>query len=95
MFIYRSGGKAESITSRGGSIGIKPASNQLAEDRSVRALLETYRKSQPLVLVCDDRYTHFPFDLSDECTYVVLGFYRIIHFWGSVVMSLLPEYSFL
>lgn len=41
---------------------------------SVRALLENYRKSQPLVLLIDDKYEPFPFDLGSRDVYMtVLG----------------------
>ena len=50
----------------------------------MRALLNTYRMQLPLVLIIDDRYAPFPYDLSakPDCTYVVLGFYHIARAWG-------------
>jgi hypothetical protein len=59
------------------------AEDQLAQDKSVRALLRTYRDNRPLVLLADDRYKLFPYNLAAKgCTYVVLGFYIITHAWG-------------
>ena len=38
---------------------------------------------RPLVLLIDDRYALFPYDLATKgYTYVVLGFYHIVHAWG-------------
>ena len=59
------------------------ASDQLEEDKSVRALLHTYRMKRPVVLLIDDKYELFPLDLSSKgCTYAVLGWYHIAHAWG-------------
>ena len=59
------------------------ADDQLAEDKSVRALLTNYRESRPLVLIIDDKYALFPYDLRAKgVTYAVLGFYTITHAWG-------------
>ena len=59
------------------------ASDQLADDKSVRALLDNYRSGRPLVLMVDDKYARFPFDLlSKSVTYAVLGFYSIAYAWG-------------
>ena len=57
--------------------------DQLAQDKSVRALLRAYRECRPIVLIIDERYALFPFDLaSKEVRYAVLGFYTIAHAWG-------------
>jgi hypothetical protein len=62
---------------------VQSAADQLAQDKSVRALLSTYRLQRPLVLLIDDRYTLFPYDLSTkDVTYAVLGLYTITHAWG-------------
>ena len=59
------------------------ANDQLAGDKSVRALLNTYRKGKPIVLLADDKYALFPFNLAASgCAYIVLGYYRIVHAWG-------------
>lgn len=59
------------------------AADQHEEDKSVRALLRTYQMKRPLVLIIDDRYALFPYDLATKgYTYVVLGFYHIAHAWG-------------
>ena len=64
---------------------IQMAEDQLAQDKSVRALLRNHREKRPLVLLVDDRYKLFPFNLAaTRCTYVVLGFYYITHAWGKV-----------
>ena len=82
LTIY-SGGKAESIHSRKGQSLVQLADDQLAQDKSVCALLTTYRLQRPLVLLIDDKYTLFPYDLSTkDVTYAVLGLYTITHVWG-------------
>lgn len=59
------------------------ADDQLAQDKSVRALLKTYKLQRPLALLIDDRYTLFPYDLSTkDVVYAVLGLYTITHVWG-------------
>lgn len=55
----------------------------MAQDKSVRALLANYKDRRPLVLVIDDRYKLFPYNLANSgYTYVVLGFYVITNVWG-------------
>ena len=62
------------------------AEDQLAQDKSVRALLKNYTANRPLVLLADDRYKLFPYNLAAKgCTYVVLGFYCVTHAWGKTV----------
>ncbi|KAJ7486547.1 hypothetical protein FB451DRAFT_1362886 [Mycena latifolia] len=67
-------------------IGSHPAhscSSQRAEDLSIRALIETHRRDQPLVLLIDDRYGLFPFELASRGVYrAVLGFYNIVNLWA-------------
>ena len=57
-------------------------SNQFTTDKSVRALIRTCQEKKPLVLLIDDRYRLFPYDLSTH-VYVVLGYYTIVDFWGT------------
>lgn len=60
------------------------AEDQLAQDNSVRALLCNWKAVRPLVLLADDRYKLFPYNLSASgYTYVVLGYYYITHAWGT------------
>ena len=55
----------------------------MARDKSVRALLANYKDRRPVVLIADDRYKLFPYNLADDgYTYVVLGFYVITQVWG-------------
>lgn len=69
------------------------ASDQLAEDKSVRALLKTMELQRPLVLLIDDKYTLFPLDLaSRNCAYAVLGFYRIARAWGRSIKDV-PRFN--
>lgn len=83
LIISHGGGKAESIHSRQGQTLLQVADDQLAQDKSVRALLTTYKLQRPLVLLIDDKYTLFPFDLSTkDVTYAVLGLYTIAHVWA-------------
>ena len=79
-----SGGKSESILDyRIGPARFQQAQNQEVTDKSVRALLKSYMDKRPLVLLVDDKYALFPFDLSASgYTYIVLGFYWISHAWG-------------
>lgn len=79
-----SGGKSESILDyRVGPARFQQAQDQEATDKSVRALLRSYTDKRPLVLLADDKYAPFPFDLgASGCTYVVLGSYWISHAWG-------------
>ena len=75
-----SGGKAASQ--------LVKADHQLSEDPSVRALVNNCWAGEPLVLIADDKYEHFPFDLTKGCDggagygYVVLGYYLVRHCWG-------------
>jgi hypothetical protein len=59
------------------------ADDQLAIDTSVHALLNNHKRDVPLVLLVDDKYALFPYDLTaSDVTYAVLGFYRITHVWS-------------
>ncbi|KAJ7231418.1 hypothetical protein B0H12DRAFT_210099 [Mycena haematopus] len=83
IIISHGGGKAETTRKERGQVISKAAEDQRAEDSSVRALLDNYRYGQPLVLLIDDKYGPFPFDLGSQGIYMaVLGFYRIIHAWA-------------
>lgn len=67
-----------------GETKLKLADDQKAEDKSVRALLTNYNKQIPLVLIIDDKYALFPYDLgAKDITYAVLGVYTITHAWGT------------
>jgi hypothetical protein len=76
--IYCSGGKAASK--------LVEAEDQSHMDHSVSALLKTHEAKQPIVLIIDDKYAEFPFDLSrsgkEGYSYVVLGYYLIRNWWG-------------
>lgn len=81
---YSGGRGAESLNHKPSS-GPHYATDQLANDKSVRALMNTMQVGRPLVLIIDDKYSLFPYDLaSKSCTYAVLGFYRIAHAWGKL-----------
>jgi hypothetical protein len=59
------------------------AQDQLADDKSVSALLKTHHSLRPLVLLIDDKYSLFPYDLAAKgVTYAVLGYFFIAHAWG-------------
>jgi hypothetical protein len=79
-----SGGKSESILDyRVGPARFQQAQDQEVTDKSVRALLKSYTDRRPLVLLVDEKYALFPFDLgASGYTYIVLGFYWISHAWG-------------
>jgi hypothetical protein len=71
------------LNSQGKQAGIRMADDQLAQDRSVRALLNNFHTHTPLVLLADDRYALFPYDLSKTgIAYVALGWFLITHTWG-------------
>ncbi|KAF8639503.1 hypothetical protein AX17_001408 [Amanita inopinata Kibby_2008] len=83
LIISHGGGKAASLHQHGGHECSQLADDQVAHDKSVRALLRTYRESRPLVLVIDDKYALFPYDLSSKgITYAILGFYTIAYAWA-------------
>ncbi|KAJ7486545.1 hypothetical protein FB451DRAFT_771205 [Mycena latifolia] len=83
IIISHGGGKAASSRTQGGQTTSKAADDQRAHDLSVRALNETYHRDQPLVLLIDDKYRLFPWDLGSRDVYMaVLGFYKIVHLWA-------------
>ncbi|KAH6913886.1 hypothetical protein BKA70DRAFT_1557921 [Coprinopsis sp. MPI-PUGE-AT-0042] len=83
LIISHGGGRAESVHSEKGKYTLKEAEDQQASDKSVRALMKTYKERRPIALIIDDRYPLFPLDLaSKNVTYVVLGFYMIVHAWA-------------
>ncbi|KIP11598.1 hypothetical protein PHLGIDRAFT_124740 [Phlebiopsis gigantea 11061_1 CR5-6] len=81
LIISHGGGKAaQSLAKAPGTVN---ASDQQEDDKSVRALLHNYRTRRPLVLIIDDKYALFPFDLaSQQCTYAILGWYQIAYAWA-------------
>ncbi|KAI0766517.1 hypothetical protein BC629DRAFT_1703523 [Irpex lacteus] len=83
LIISHGGGKAESIRKTDGHFHTYEASDQLRDDKSVRALMNTYHQRLPVALLIDDKYTLFPFDLASKgCAYAVLGWYYISHAWA-------------
>ncbi|KIL62569.1 hypothetical protein M378DRAFT_108284 [Amanita muscaria Koide BX008] len=83
LIISHGGGKAACMLHQSRQNVVTAEDDQLAQDKSVRALLRTYEESRPLVLVIDEKYALFPFDLSSKgVTYAVLGFYTIAHAWA-------------
>lgn len=73
---------------RGGPKRYQTDQDQEASDRSVRALLKTWKDRLPIVLLADDKYACFPYDLTlANYTYVVLGLYWISHAWGQFLTS--------
>ncbi|TEB38335.1 hypothetical protein FA13DRAFT_1621066 [Coprinellus micaceus] len=85
LIISHGGGKAESIHKERGQCVLRGAEDQRSDDKSVRALLKTYRDRRPIALVIDDRYAKFPYDLGSKgVTYAVLGFYMIVQAWAEV-----------
>lgn len=79
------GGKAESLLASTTGRRLQSAQDQTATDKSVRALLKNYKEKRLLVLLADDKYVQFPYDLSASgYTYVVLGIYWISHAWGKL-----------
>ncbi|KZV70713.1 hypothetical protein PENSPDRAFT_579053 [Peniophora sp. CONT] len=57
--------------------------DQHLEDKSVQALLSNWRNHYPVVLLADDHYALFPFDLAKEnYVYVILGYYWVTNVWA-------------
>ncbi|KAL5523744.1 hypothetical protein ACEPAG_7917 [Sanghuangporus baumii] len=69
------------IISHGGGKSLGESGGQREHDASVRALLYNYKVGHPLVLLIDDKYAPFPFDLEKKI-YVVLGLYWIVNAWA-------------
>ncbi|KAI0298518.1 hypothetical protein BC826DRAFT_997790 [Russula brevipes] len=85
LIISHGGGKAEALHSKNHRIEIQGPGDQSEDDRSVRALLNNYRSGRPLVVLADDNYALFPYDLTaNGYTYVVLGLYWIAHAWAEL-----------
>ncbi|KAJ7486476.1 hypothetical protein FB451DRAFT_1026883 [Mycena latifolia] len=80
IVISHGGGKAASSRTQGGQATNTAADDRRAQDLSVRALIETHKRDQPLVLLIDDRYQLFPFDLAGRGVYMaVLGTYDFLY----------------
>lgn len=76
FLIPLSGGKSENVNEH------RTSNDQMARDKSVRALLGNYKDGRPMVLIADDRYKLFPYNLAAKgYTYVVLGWYVIKNVW--------------
>lgn len=92
-----SGGKAGSIHQNKGRPLRVADDDQSAQDKSVRALLGSYHSKTPLVLLIDDKYAFFPYDLaSKDVTYAILGVYLITHAWGEyILLCFIAEYAVL
>ncbi|KAH8992816.1 hypothetical protein EDB86DRAFT_2931004 [Lactarius hatsudake] len=85
LIISHGGGKAEALHSKNRCLEVRGPGDQLEDDRSVRALLNNYQCGRPLVLLADDNYRLFPFDLTaNGYTYIVLGLYWITHAWAEL-----------
>ncbi|KAI9509424.1 hypothetical protein F5148DRAFT_761013 [Russula earlei] len=85
LIISHGGGKAEALHAKNRRMEIQGPADQLEDDRSVRALLNNYKSGRPLVILADDKYALFPFDLTASgYTYVVLGLYWIAHAWAEL-----------
>lgn len=85
IHVLYSGGKWESQHMTRGQVETHLADDQLAQDKSVRALIANYNSKRPLALLIDDKYALFPFNLSASgITYAVLGFYFISGYWGEL-----------
>ncbi|KAH9961252.1 hypothetical protein BC827DRAFT_1203467 [Russula dissimulans] len=85
LIISHGGGKAEALHWKNRRLQVQGPADQLEDDRSVRALLNNYKSRRPLVVLADDNYVLFPFDLTaGGYTYVVLGLYWIAHAWAEL-----------
>lgn len=85
LIISHGGGRAEALHTKEGRTSTTQASDQHADDLSVRALLLSYEQRHPVVLLIDDKYELFPYDLhatNPDYTYVALGNYLITRVWA-------------
>ena len=78
---------------RGGNSAINKETGQtvLVDDQTIHstscnALLNSWKFGQPIVLIAGNGYNLFPYDLGHR-RYVVLGYYLIIHAWGTSNIS--------
>ena len=63
--------------------------DQSAKDVSVRSLINTWNSKSPVILIADDSYKYFPYDLAARgYCYVVLGAYIIMDAWREHTASL-------
>ncbi|KAI5123916.1 hypothetical protein M0805_006334 [Coniferiporia weirii] len=74
------------IISHGGGKSLDGSSGQSEQDHSVRALLNGIDSRHPIVLIADDNYALFPYDLG-KYMYVVLGLYWIVDAWAESEMA--------
>ncbi|KAJ7752927.1 hypothetical protein B0H16DRAFT_1545390 [Mycena metata] len=72
LIISHGGGKADSSRTRRGHVTNITADDQRVDDLSVRALMNNYRTGQPIVLLIDDKYGPFPFDLAGHNVYMAV-----------------------
>ncbi|KAH9034180.1 hypothetical protein EDB84DRAFT_1251777, partial [Lactarius hengduanensis] len=85
LIISHGGGKAKALHSKNGRQEVRGPGDQSEDDPSIRALLDNHKCGRPLVLLADDNYRLFPFDLTaNGYTYVVLGLYWITHGWAEL-----------
>ncbi|VDB95302.1 unnamed protein product [Peniophora sp. CBMAI 1063] len=57
--------------------------DQHLEDNSVRALMNNWKNRYPVVLLADDHYALFPYNLAAEgYVYIVLGYYWVTNVWA-------------
>ena len=64
--------------------------DQVSQDKTVRALLHNFERKEPLVLLMDDKYRLFPYDMG-KMTYAVLGYYWIVDAWGTIIKFCPPR----
>ncbi|KAJ8077182.1 hypothetical protein PM082_001610 [Marasmius tenuissimus] len=83
LIISHGGGKSEAISNSKGQFKLVEPGDQLAEDKSVRALVKNFKHQIPVVLLIDHKYSLFPYNLKGTCiSYAVLGLYYISHVWA-------------
>ncbi|KAI6094829.1 hypothetical protein EDD16DRAFT_1502659 [Pisolithus croceorrhizus] len=83
LIISHGGGRCEKPLDSPAGHHLRSAQRQTP---SVRALLRNYVEKRPLVLLADDNYVLFPYDLgASGYTYVVLGIFWISHAWAEYV----------
>ncbi|KZP05944.1 hypothetical protein FIBSPDRAFT_765177 [Athelia psychrophila] len=83
IIISHGGGGHESLHSKDGRLVPQAATDQLDKDKSVRALLNNHSQNRPVVLLVDDRFKLFPYNLTAKgCAYAVLGFFCITNVWA-------------
>ena len=53
--------------------------------------MNNFQQETPLVVIVDDTYRLFPYDLG-EYSYAVLGYFQVVNYWGMDFPTFCPSY---